>query len=272
MRGRAACIAAMLAGLLLGGFENTATAQPSELTNEARALYDLGAVAFRDGRFDAALSRFQESYALSNRPTLLYNIATAHDRLNQYQEAIDQYEAYLVAMPDAGNANYTRSRIALLRSQLPDAPPPEDEPDEASTEPETDGATPDESVEEPEQGPPDLAVDANNAPRSNAGPIAFVAGGGAVLIAGVALALAANAQYSDLEDTCMEGACAPGTQGDIDRLRRLGVSADVLMALGGAAAVGGLVWYFAGRRGERDDAEAIRLDFGPTGVSLRGAF
>ncbi|MEM9860545.1 MAG: hypothetical protein AAF938_02915 [Myxococcota bacterium] len=265
-----------------------ARAQERDRTSEARALYDAGAVAFSDGRFEAALSRFQESYALSELPALLYNIATAHDRLNQYEEAIEQYEAYLEAIPNAQNANYTRRRIALLRSQLapsaengePEETREADEPDEADTTDEV--QDPSESAEagdvsDAEGSESDLPADSTvseEGPResgSNVGPIALMAGGGAVLVTGVALALAANGQYSDLEETCIDGACPSGTQGDIDRLRRLGVGADVLMAVGGAAALGGLVWYFTGRR-SRDETTAVRVDVAPTGVTLRGAF
>ena len=61
-----------------------ALAMPAEgqsgTDDEARAIYQAGLVAYENGRFDEALRHFQSSYALSGRPELLYNIATAAER------------------------------------------------------------------------------------------------------------------------------------------------------------------------------------------------
>ncbi|MEM6957322.1 MAG: tetratricopeptide repeat protein [Myxococcota bacterium] len=257
----------------------SASAQDVDRTNEARSLYDAGAVAFRDGRFAAALNRWQESYELSQLPALLYNIGTAHDRLGHRREAIAAYEGYLEATPDAENANYTRSRIAILQSQL--AERGGDDPGDADGGQDDrgrngrDDADPGEdALGEDVNGEASTEADppARNArERSIAGPIALLAGGGAALLAGVGLAIAADSQYSDLEDRCANGVCPPGSQGDIDRLVRVGRSADILMAVGGAAAVGGLVWLLVGG-GEEDRTAGVRFDVGPDRITLRGAF
>ena len=58
------------------------TADPSA-DAEARAHYQAGQLAFDQGRFENALESFRMAYALSQRPELLYNIASAADRLRQ---------------------------------------------------------------------------------------------------------------------------------------------------------------------------------------------
>jgi hypothetical protein len=82
---------------------------------EARALFEAGRVAFVDERFDDALGYFRRAHELSRRPELLYNIATTLDRLDRDDEALTQYQAFLAAVPDAGNRGDVELRIAALR-------------------------------------------------------------------------------------------------------------------------------------------------------------
>ncbi len=85
---------------------------------EARALYQAGRVAFDDGRFDDALGYFERAHELSGRPQLLFNIASAADRLRRNAVALEHFEAYLAAVPDADNRRSVEARIALLRDAL----------------------------------------------------------------------------------------------------------------------------------------------------------
>lgn len=62
-----------------------AQVEPSSdaVDQEARGLFEAGRAAFSDGRFDDALRYFRESFELSGRVELLYNIGTAADRLRE---------------------------------------------------------------------------------------------------------------------------------------------------------------------------------------------
>jgi tetratricopeptide (TPR) repeat protein len=93
-------------------------AQGSALDMEARALFDAGRVAFVDERYDDALGYFQRAHELSGRDELLYNIASALDRLDRDPEALVQYEAFLTAVPDAENRTDVELRVRLLRERL----------------------------------------------------------------------------------------------------------------------------------------------------------
>jgi tetratricopeptide (TPR) repeat protein len=100
------------------GEAETEAAGPSERDGEARRLYEAGVVAFDDGTFEAALSLFQRAYELSPRPQMLYNIGSAADRLRQNTIALEAFQAYLEALPEADNANGVRRRVELLEAQI----------------------------------------------------------------------------------------------------------------------------------------------------------
>lgn len=81
---------------------------------EARALFGAGQAAYEAGRFDAALSRFQEAYELTRRPIILWNIALAADRARQDALALETYRRFLAEVPDSPNVHDYRAR-ALAR-------------------------------------------------------------------------------------------------------------------------------------------------------------
>lgn len=110
-------LAAAIAALTLAT-SVTASAQSDASDEEARALYQAGRVAFDDGRFDDALEYFERSHELSGRPQLLYNIGSAADRLRRNAMALEHFEAYLEALPDAENRRSVEARIRLLRDAL----------------------------------------------------------------------------------------------------------------------------------------------------------
>ena len=95
----------------------TAFAQ-TDRDEEARRLFEAGNVAFADGTFEAALSLWQRSYELSERPQLLYNIGTAADRLRRNEVALEAFRGYLGALPDASNASEVRRRVEVLEAEV----------------------------------------------------------------------------------------------------------------------------------------------------------
>ncbi|MCA9536225.1 MAG: hypothetical protein KC593_21215 [Myxococcales bacterium] len=91
-----------------------ASAQTSSRDAEARLMFEAGVRAYEAGDYEAALRRYQEAYDLSQRPALLFNIGTAHERLRNDREAADAYRRYLEAVPDAANREFVEGRIELL--------------------------------------------------------------------------------------------------------------------------------------------------------------
>jgi hypothetical protein len=93
--------------------------EPTEAyDHEARTLFQAGTMAYADGRFEEALRLFEKSYELSRRPSLLFNIASAAERLRMEAEAIAAYEKYLEQVQDAPNRKFVESRLKVLRRQL----------------------------------------------------------------------------------------------------------------------------------------------------------
>lgn len=126
---RLTLLTAMLLALLVAP---PALAQSSE-DQQARALFDAGRTAYDAGRFEQAMRYFREAYELSHRPALLFNIASAADRLLDIEAALEAYRAYLEAVPNAENRELAQSRITFLEGRLraqsggrsePDQPPP----------------------------------------------------------------------------------------------------------------------------------------------------
>lgn len=67
----------------------TAEAAPSEeprASDDARSRYKEGKTAFRLGKFEVAITKFEEAYALSGNSAVLFNIALAYERLGENQK------------------------------------------------------------------------------------------------------------------------------------------------------------------------------------------
>ncbi len=93
-------------------------AQLSGADQEARALFMAAQVAFDEGRFESAVQYFLQSYQLSGRPELLYNIGNTYDRLQQPEEALDYFDRYLRERPNADNHMQVAARARLLRQSV----------------------------------------------------------------------------------------------------------------------------------------------------------
>lgn len=95
---------------------SVATAQSSTDSNDevARNLFQAGKVAFDAGDYEGALQFFEQSYARSQRPGLLYNIGQAADRLRQDDKALTSFRGYLQALPNADNRAEVENRIGAL--------------------------------------------------------------------------------------------------------------------------------------------------------------
>ncbi|MCA9532039.1 MAG: tetratricopeptide repeat protein [Myxococcales bacterium] len=207
---------------------------------EARARFESGRLAFDDGRFDDALHDFELSYALSERPQLLYNIGQVHDRLRHPAQAVEYFERYLEALPEAENRRAVEARIRLLRS--------EDSPTAAGAATPTDAS------------PGRLRV-------------TWVALGVtlASAAAGTALAVHSRSIYSDLEAGC--GASGGCTQQELDQSGgpRQQRTARALLGLAGGALAAGVV-LFVVERGRGEGEGSTRVSVGPGSLRVEGSF
>ncbi|UJR81395.1 tetratricopeptide repeat protein [Sandaracinus amylolyticus] len=257
---------AVLAVVLLSGApvvlaSTTAEAQASSsavrVDSEARSLFEAGAAAFADGRYEDALGHFRRSYELSGRPELLYNIGQAHDRLRHDAEAVAAFEEYIAAVPDAAQREEIAARLAILRASMERA-----DVSEAGAEatPEVEPAT----VETAEPAEPEIVA----APAPDPAPWVLLGTGGAVAITGAILLGFGYADVATVENA---------RDVPFSSVRRAYDDAPVLTGIGwaalgvGVAVAGvGLVWGLSSGGGS--SGEHARLQLGPTGIAASGSF
>lgn len=185
----------------------------------ARRHFEAGTAEYNAGRYAAAIVEFEAARKVKALPAFDFNIARCHDRLEHVREAIDAYERYAATAPS--DVIEVRARVAVLRQRLAPPATPTASPPASSV----------------------VVVSSSPAPRRVATWI--VGGAGAVLLAGSLVAgLVANDRYSDLKNKCVDGRCGADMQGTIDSGRSAAVASDVLLGVGAAAVVAGVVLFF----------------------------
>lgn len=95
-----------------------APALDPEAEQNARDLFSRGARAFEAGRYEEALGFFQDSYRISQRHLLLYNIGQAQDRLRRDEEALATFQRYLEIVEEPLFQVQVESRIRNLEASV----------------------------------------------------------------------------------------------------------------------------------------------------------
>jgi tetratricopeptide (TPR) repeat protein len=84
---------------------------------KARNLYLAGEAAFNKGDFKVAYDDFRQSYAISQEPALLYNIASALQRLQRPHDAAQTLASYLRLRPSDPDRAAIEERIRTLQEE-----------------------------------------------------------------------------------------------------------------------------------------------------------
>lgn len=236
----------------------------------ARELYLRGDRLYNEGRYEEAVSAFRESYELSGRALLLFNLANAYERLARYEEALDALRRYAPHAPVAEEGQI-RARIENLSRRAEE---------QAASE---GGPTPPSDPVAPPPEPPAPA------PAAGGGDVALMGAGGALLGLGVVLAVGGavfgvmaldardqvDAECAAVGDDYFCGAAAADALSDDATYAAL---ADVGLFVGAAAAATGVVLLILGATASPAGGEQARVApiFGvsPTGgeAGLRGVF
>lgn len=93
-------------------------AQGQDALEMAKRRYFAGEADFASGRYWQAAKAFEEAYDLSKKGDLLFNAARAYDKGEYSVRAIETYEAYVRAMPEAADRPAVEKRLAELRRAL----------------------------------------------------------------------------------------------------------------------------------------------------------
>lgn len=93
----------------------------AEEEQEVMSLLDEAEDYYDQGRFRAALARFNEAYALFPHPDLLYRIGRCYEQVGNDELAIEHYRQFLEEVPDARERGRIERTIANLEEGLGDA-------------------------------------------------------------------------------------------------------------------------------------------------------
>lgn len=170
----------------------------------ARVAYQAGAKSYERGEYADALRWFEQSYELSKRPTLLFNMALCDEKLGRDAEALRLLVRYRENASPGERADVER-RIAALEARVRTGPTPPSPP-------------------------------ANTRPRRVAS-WALLGVTGALAVTSIGLGGASYTRYAELRDGC-SATGAPGcAQGEVDDVRRMALATDVLIGVTAAAAI-----------------------------------
>jgi tetratricopeptide (TPR) repeat protein len=236
-----------LVALAVCAASTSARAEPAA---DARQLYAEGKAEYAQGHYEQAVKLFERSYALSESPALLFNMAQAH-RLagpNHCADARALYKSYLAAFPEAENRKEVEERIEEL-NDCADAPAAA--PALAPAPPVTPS-----TISAP--APPVVPVAPPPRAASATAPILVSGVGAALTVAGGVLYWRASEKHREAERYCP---CYPGTFSNWEVLTNVSYA---LLAVGGATLAGGVTWWIVAE--PRDHAEPARALLGARGT------
>lgn len=253
-----------LAAALVVTAIHPASAQPSptptEDANKAKAkeLYEKGNTHYNLGEYDLAVAAFKESYALSQAPGLLFNIAQSYRLKKDYEQASHFYETYLRLKPDASNRPDVEARIAEMKKMLEEqktmgtkAPIGTVTPDGGTTTTTTTTTTTSAptttTTTTPTTGPTDV-VDPGAGKQLKLAGIATAGVGGALVITGVVFGMMAKGKESDLEELNNGGTWDEDAYRAGRRNNKIAIAS---LAVGGAAVIAGGVMFYLGYSKEK---------------------
>lgn len=92
----------------------------AEQQQEILALLEAGNAAFDRGDYAGSLKLYEEAIAIADLPQIRYRMGLCQERLENYGEAIANYERYLELRPDADNRGRIETDIKRLKAKLAD--------------------------------------------------------------------------------------------------------------------------------------------------------
>lgn len=228
----------------------------------ARELFENGALLYDEGRYEDAIVAWQESWRLSGRPLLLFNMANAAERLGRWNDAMDLLSRYRALAPaderetlDRRIGNIER-RIEELDARPLPAPPGA----AASTIPSASGS--------PAPSSGSAATLPTRPPRIV--PIALLTAGSLSVVTGTVFAFRALDARADAGALCVprngEHWCPESAATALATDRQSALVADVTIGVGLGALGGGLLGLLLPARRDvrvsldvRGDGGTVRL-------------
>jgi hypothetical protein len=263
---------------------------------QAREHFVKGTKAFELGLYDEAITEYMAAYKAKDDPALLYNIAQAHRLAGHAAEALRFYRVYASKLPNAANRSEVQTKIEELQKlvdqqkRTQNLPPdavidkngkpvdrPVDKPVEKTVERPADrpvdpAPTSSPPAEKPPEPPPAVTAAPKPGRTKIVAGLAVAGVGVAALITGIALSVVAQ-QTSD-ELTALDQAGGAFDAGKHSTGETLGTVGPVMLGIGGAATVAGVVVAVLGFRESKSARVAVTPLLSPTtaGMTLGGRF
>lgn len=230
---------------------------------------------YERGDYDRAIQYWRDAYSFDcTAHGVLINIANAYEKKGDKQAAIATLDVYLAR---AGSDATIEEKVANLRKSLTPKPAASTSaaPGPAPANTANQAAT---TAPEGEPPPPETG-------KRSIAPWFVVGGGVAAAIAGAILLPVGSGAVSSAEAACPDHQHAAGTttgpancpanvagKGNTGRTEVL--AGGIVLGVGGAAIVGGLVWQFAFNKPKPASALTVQPMLGPreAGLGLRGSF
>jgi tetratricopeptide (TPR) repeat protein len=225
---------------------------PPAPVNEARAAFREGDRRYLEGDYAGAIISFESAYALSGRIEMLFNLANAHEQLDNYDKASVALRGYIPHSPEAQRPALERrlerleKLVELQRKTV------------LNTE---------RTVKELKENPRPFPVDRTLG-------IGLLTLGSAGLITGTVFAITAGNARTKLDRQCESGANGRLCPSEADTLLRRdksqSIAADVSLLAGASLAAVGV--YLVVRSAKKDKHGEIAAGLGPQSIFVRGAF
>jgi len=234
-------------------FATAAHAEPDKRA-QALQLFEQSDKAYKAGKFEQAADLLRKAYGIYPEPILLYNLGRALEGMGDAKDAVDEYEHYLHVAKHVDDRGAIERRIETLKAQLEkqqeaDHPPPPPPPPALPPQPPP-AATP---VIEDELDVP-----------ATVGWVA-VGTGGALIVTGALFGWRASANHDDAVNEPVQTKAA-----DLQSTAQHDATiANVMLAIGGAIAIGGGVYELLHHR---SDEETTQVSISAHGISVGWAW
>lgn len=86
--------------------------------DEAKDIFQKGAAAYREGRYEQAIELFRKAYEQHAYPELVYNSGQAYEKLGDTVRALDSFRQYLKLAPNANDRATVEKRIQALEERM----------------------------------------------------------------------------------------------------------------------------------------------------------
>jgi tetratricopeptide (TPR) repeat protein len=227
-RSRSRTLSRLVALLVLGQLVAHAWGQaalPPTMNPEARELLERAVRYYETQEYEQAIDALKQGYQLDPQPAFLYTLGQAERSRGNCARAIEAYRSFLRTHPPEKQAQLAHVNIERCTEELkhPAAPPPA-----PSTTPASSPSIP--------TTKPSLLLSPSRARRWPAWVL--IGTGVAVAVAGGAVYGTARRRFDELKASC-DGVCAPQSWQSWSSATDASYA---LLAIGGAALVGGIIW------------------------------